>query len=363
MSFPDHRASWLYFLLPRVLKLSHQIRPDVVLTSSYPYTAHVAGLITSWRHRLPWIVDTRDGWAVDESEQFTRIVPSERLRRWHRILMSVVYKRATQVWSLTPGIRDATAGCFPDQDIHKFVSIVQGYDSTVSSQQCDSREKPPNDSVRNMEFVLGYAGSFRPDLTPAEPIAAVLGHLKEMKPEIYSRIRLRVWGFSSRVRFVNYLMSVLSDYGVQDRLEQRDSLPEDELIAELRACDALLITNGASPWTQKRLTTKLFTYMSARRPLLALCEPESAIADVVREARLGAAVSPADPNLGSEALSSWIACRDVQGEIVFSPESSVLNTYSLQEGVMPLIARKLDEASLTHKTRTVLRPLTVKKGL
>ena len=155
--FPDRRASWLYFVVPRAIWLAYKIRPHVVLTTSYPYSPHVVGYILSMIFHRPWIVDMHDSWAVDDAEQFTEIEPSPRLRKWHRSLMSMVVRRASQVWNITPDIRDATAGLFPDQDSHKFVTAVHGYDLNPA---CESEQtgKNPRMAGGKSEFVLGYAG-------------------------------------------------------------------------------------------------------------------------------------------------------------------------------------------------------------
>ena len=342
LNFPDRCASWLYFLIPCAVWLAYRNRPDVVLTSSYPYTAHIAGLIVSWLFHRPWIVDTRDGWAVDDSEQFVQIEPSPRLRKWHSSLLSIVVKRATQIWSITPRIRDATADLFQDQDPRKFVAVVQGYDldATCEHEQADKRQSV---ATNGSDFVLGYAGRFRPNLTPAKPIVKALYRLKEFRPDLYSCTKLHVWGHTSKY-YYKYLWELAHSYEVEECIAIRDSLPESELVSALRECDALLLTTGSSEWTQKRLTTKLFVYLAAQRPILAICEPTSAIAKLVNEANLGLAIPPSDPMMIARALGGWVQTRDEAGRLLHEPNLHILEPYSLQKGVMPLIAEKLREA-------------------
>lgn len=351
-NFPDRCVSWLYFLIPCAVWLAYRNSPDVVLTSSYPYTAHLAGLIVSWLFHRPWIVDTRDGWAVDDSEQFVQIEPSPRLRKWHRSLLSIVVKQAVQIWSITPGIRDATADFFQDQDSHKFVAVMQGYDldATCEHGQTDNRQST---ATNDSDFVLGYAGRFRPNLTPAEPIIKAFYELKEFSPGLYSCVKLHMWGHTSG-RYYKYLWELARSYGVEERIAICDSLPESELISVLRECDALLLTTGSSEWTQKRLTTKLFVYLAAQRPILAICEPTSAIAKLVSEANLGVAIPPGDPLVIARALQIWAQTRDEAGRLLHRPNLQIIESYSLQKGVMPLIAEKLREA--TRRDYTLPNP-------
>jgi glycosyltransferase involved in cell wall biosynthesis len=347
MRFPDSCVSWLFFLVPRAVWLSLRNRPDVVLTSSFPYSAHIAGLIVTKLFRRPWIVDMREPWAVDDSEAFVRKEPSPRLRRWHRSLMSIVMKRASQIWSMTPDIRNATAKFCHDQDSTKFVAMVHGYDLN-STHEFEQTDKPDREARDGSEFVLGYAGSFRPNITPAEPIMMALNILKNGNPDIYSMLRLRVWGYTSRKGYYNYLLKAMSDNQVEDRLDHRDSLPEHKLISLLKGCDALLLTNGSSEWTQKRLTTKVYPYLSAQRPILAICEPGSAVGKLISEANVGLVASPVDPKAVALVLANWVRVRDTEG-LYFQPNVEILERYSLQKGVMPLMAKKLREAGKPKK--------------
>jgi glycosyltransferase involved in cell wall biosynthesis len=354
-NFPDRCASWLYFLIPRAVWLTFRNHPDIILTSSYPYTAHIAGLIVSSLFHLPWIVDTRDGWAVDDSEQFVQIEPSLRLRKWHRSLLSIVVKRATQIWSITPGIRDATAHLFQDQDPHKFVAIVQGYELDECSEHAQAH-KHPCVAENGSDFVLGYAGRFRPDLTPAEPILKALKRLKEFKPDLYSCTKLRVWGYTTGY-YHKYLSELAHSYGVEQSITTCESLPEHELISALRECDALLLTTGSSNWTQKRLTTKLFVYLASHRPILAICESTSDIARLIDQTHVGLTISPSDPVMIAGVLENWVLTRSETERLVYGPDLQILEQYSLQKGVMPLIAKKLTEASCFRPVRLrITRP-------
>jgi len=351
--FPDRRASWLYFVVPRAIWLACKIRPHVVLTTSYPYTPHVVGYILSMIFHRPWIVDMHDSWAVDDAEQFTMLEPSPRLRKWHRSLMSTVGRRATQVWSITPDIRDATASLFPDQDPHKFLTVVHGYDLNSSAED-EKTAKHRQITADRSDFVLGYAGRFLPDITPADPIIIALHELKERNQGFYSRVRLRVWTFDPKAGY-DYIYPLISKYRVEDRIDFCNALPEDNLISTLGGCDALLVTNGSSDWTQKRLTTKLFVYLAAKRPILAICEPGSAISKLIQQANLGPTIPPGDPSQIADTLEGWVRARDEAGQLSFQPNAQILEQYSLQKGVMPLIAKKLNQAMVESIPHSRLR--------
>ena len=56
--------TWLPFLLPRALQAAAALRPDCVITTGPPQSAHLVGLVLR-RRGVPWIADLRDGWTFD----------------------------------------------------------------------------------------------------------------------------------------------------------------------------------------------------------------------------------------------------------------------------------------------------------
>ena len=56
--------TWLPFLLPRALQAAGALRPDCVITTGPPQSAHLVGLVLR-RRGVPWIADLRDGWTFD----------------------------------------------------------------------------------------------------------------------------------------------------------------------------------------------------------------------------------------------------------------------------------------------------------
>lgn len=339
LTFPDQFVSWILFVLPRALGILWKKKTAVVITSSFPYSAQVAGLVLHFLTRRPWIVDTRDGWAVDEREQFATMEPSPHRRRWHRKLMNAVVRRARQYWSLTPDICDATAKAFPAEPQEKFTAIMQGFETVAFEARQSART-----AIKGAGLLLGYAGNFRPGLTPVEPLVESLIILKNTKPEIYRSILIRVWGYHLPM-YYSQLMTLLTHHGLLDRFEYLHSVPEIQLINNLHDCDALLLTNGTSEWSRKRLSGKLFSYLSAKRPILAVCDPSSAIGRSVKETRTGVVVSPDDSTGLCRVLADWSRLRSEADGIPYSPNAAALRTFSLDDGVMPLVARKIDEAA------------------
>jgi glycosyltransferase involved in cell wall biosynthesis len=337
MDFPDRCVSWLLFAIPFSMRIAIKEKPDVILTSSFPYSAHLIGYVISKLFRIPWIADTRDGWAADDSEQFTIMEPNPKKRKMHKALMNLVVNEVSQYWSLTQGINRMVADLFPEQPSDKFVYIVQGYDNKINF---DTQSIAVFDKL-----IIGYAGRFRPNFTPAEPIAEAFAYIKSNYPETYySRLWLYVWGGkTANVRgSYEYLTSTFDRYNVADHLCHMDYLPENDLIASLNKCDVLLLSNGSSPWTRKRLTTKLFVYLSAKKPILAICEKSSAIDEFIKSTKTGESKASMETRQIAETLVGWIDKKSCNASLSFQPDLVELESYSLPKGVMPKMISHLN---------------------
>jgi len=337
LTFPDPQVSWLTFALPVALWRAVARRPNVLVTSSYPYTPHLVGLALATGFGIPWVVDTRDPWAADDAEQFTSIEPSVTLRSWHRALMRLVVSRATQHWSLTPEIAAAVAARFPEVPRERFLSVTQGYDETLAGA---ARTRIPG-SGGDRRLVIGYAGRFRDELTPAEPILKALASLRELDTGSYRSLELRMW---ASTRDQADLLRRASSFGVDDRVRTLASLPEPELVKALAACDVLLLSNGAAPWTRRRLTTKVFVYLAAQRPILSLCARDSAVGRFVSDTCTGWVVDLGDHEGIAALLRELALLRARAAGIPHQPNLDALSAYSLQRSVMPRIGDLLQFA-------------------
>jgi len=73
-----------------------------------------------------------------------------------------------------------------------------------------------------------------------------------------------------------------------------------------RRADGLLAIEGRAAGAEIMLTQKIFEYMAARRPVLAIA-PEGALADAVRASGCGVVVAPEDYEGLCEALRLLLA--------------------------------------------------------
>ncbi len=343
LKWPDPMATWLPFVLAKAWRLIRDNDYDVLMTNSYPYTSHLAGLVLKRLFDIPWVMDMRDGWALDEYETFPRLVPIPWHRRLHSWLMDRVAARAQSIWNLTPPITQAFVDRYlNDMDTDKFVTVFQGIDLEELPR---SRAAPPRD-----HFVISYTGHFYSSI-PNEGLLEALRLLRSKLPGVERILKLKVHSSDSTNAVTR---AKVRQYQVQELFEFGPLLSEKEMFELLFQSTVQLVLGGNNPWTKKRLTTKLFDYLATGRPILALVTDDSAISQVIHETRSGWCVPPDRPDLIAGKLRGLITTwQKNQGRLEVKVNARALSKYSLSGAVGKLMLSELERVTDRRRSGSV----------
>jgi glycosyltransferase involved in cell wall biosynthesis len=132
-------------------------RPDVVYATSPPLTMALPALAAAARWRAPLVFEVRDLWP--EAPIQMGALRNPLLRRLARLLERLVYRRATSVIALSPGIRDGVLAGGADPDAVALVPNASDLDLF----------RPPPAGRGDERFVVSYFGTMGEanDLTAA----------------------------------------------------------------------------------------------------------------------------------------------------------------------------------------------------
>lgn len=120
-------------------------------------------------------------------------------------------------------------------------------------------------------------------------------------------------------------------YARQGLLVHHAPLPFREARARMRSYHLLLVV--PSPQYPEELTTKFYDYLEAGKPILALTPERTLLRSLVEAARVGIAVSPAQPAAIDHALHGLVS-----GGLTLYPEQLVLEPHRL-----PALSQALHE--------------------
>ncbi len=268
LAVPDRWWSWWLSAVPAGLRLIRQWQPAIIWSTAPIATAHWIALTLHRLSGLPWIADIRDLLTEPNEPEHPA---AWKATRWieRRTLAS-----STRTVVVSPGQRAAYRRQFPALEPSRIQVIPNGFEEAPFRE---AEQRPPPNRPRDRLLLL-HSGVLYPDGRNPEALLQALAQLIEQgrlgKEEL--AIRLRAPGFEERYGPRIQELDLSATVKLMPALDYREGL------AEMLAADGLLLLQGAG--TSTAIPAKLYEYFRARRPILALTEPEGATATALREA-------------------------------------------------------------------------------
>jgi glycosyltransferase involved in cell wall biosynthesis len=277
LAIPDRWWSWWLWAVPAGLALIREFKPDI-LWSTYPIaTAHlVAYTLHRWTG-LPWVADFRDPMAQDDYPP----TPAE-----HRAYEWIEYrtlKHCERAVFTTQGAARLYANRYADVPPSRLTIIENGYDEAAFASAEKSHAAPRG--PRPLRIV--HSGTIYASERDPRTFLSALSVLKR-RHEIDAasvRIVLRATGCDS------YMSKLIDQHEVGDIVTLEPALPYGAALAEMIDADALLILQAAN--CNSQVPAKLYEYLRAKRPVLALTGPGGDTAAVLRNAGIDT-IAPLD---------------------------------------------------------------------
>ena len=272
---PDARIGWYPYAVPQGLKIIRDEKIDAIYSSSPPYTT---ALIARKLHRatgVPWVAGFRDPWTGFLSTPDRWMLP--RLIDEH--LERSVFHDADAIEGAWRGILKDITFKVPTINRQKLLYFPNGFDRD---------DFPVVDPPQNSRFTVTYTGSMYGKRNPRTFLKAVegLASAGRVDPQ---KILLKFIG-----RFGGEVRDMLQNSPLHDSIELTQYLPHSESVEALLQSDALLlIVDEAGLGSDEIVPGKVFEYIGAQRPIIALA-PEGAIAELMRETRSGSVAANQD---------------------------------------------------------------------
>jgi glycosyltransferase involved in cell wall biosynthesis len=310
-STPDAEFPWALTAVRAGMNLVREKRVDVILSSAPPFTCHLVAAEIARRSRLPWVADFRDPWsrapwALEFRNQgWTGVV--------HRRLERLTIERATRVVLNTSPMQEDFAAHYPAATAAKFLTIPNGFDADALERTAQPVVRTaPRDTV-----VLCHTGNLYQARDP-RPLLRALAHLAtsgHIPPGAFS-LQL-VGGAGGEFDAAGEVARL----GLNGMVEFVPPVSHGQSLGYLRAADVLLVVQ---PDTRVQVPVKLYEYLWARKPILALAS-DGAVADLIREGRIGHVVPADDEAAIGAALASLYAHRATLSQDFVAPEQFLLD--------------------------------------
>ena len=162
-------------------------------------------------------------------------------------------------------------------------------------------------------------------------------------------IEIRFFGHSVN----NDISPIIAKYNVQDFVKLGGSIPYKESIKKQMESSVLLLLSWNDPRDAGTTTGKIYEYLGANRPILAMAYPGGEIDKLLRQSGCGIVVNDSDEI--KRLILAWFDEFKRTGRISahFQPNHNIINSYTRKEQTRSL-ASVFDKLSICgEKTNEV----------
>ena len=271
---PDDQIAWLPVALWKGLSITKKDHIDTIYTTSDPYTTHLIGCLLKKITGKPWVADFRDAWTQHPCYEHS----SKYRKKIDGLLEQIVLSNADRVISAAKPISENFVSKYPHIKRNRFLTITNGFDSDDFKGVCGRK---------SAKFTITYTGNFRLQHTPKNFLKALRELINEQS-HLSGKIVVNFVGL-----FGDENEELVKRLHLDDVVNIVGYISHKECIQYLMDADVLLLLIFDSKGSDVYYTGKLFEYIAARKPILALV-PEGIAGDLIRRGKFGTVVPPKD---------------------------------------------------------------------
>lgn len=331
---PDVQILWSLPSFPEAVSLVKRKRTDVIFASAPPFSSLVFASWLSRVTRVPYVADFRDEW-VDFIDQHYDSHQKIFGRGIVRSMERSVITHAAAVTMASPSYVENLCRKYRGMS-GKVHAITNGFDVEDYSEHDMECHVP-----RNERLVISYFGSVIKANT-ARYFLEACKKLLYRNPEYRDLFEIH---FAGRVS--DDEVSHIESYANDVRIIRHGYLEHGEAIRKMKRSDVLLVLVDDLLGAERMISGKIFEYLYARKPVLAVVPQGGEVDRIVRDVACGISCPPRDLEKIGKAVEALIL-QWKQGTLDLAAESneSLIRAYSRE-----VLASRLSQI-LTNATRS-----------
>lgn len=244
---PDARKFWVR---PSVKFLKQELEKqafDTIITTGPPHSLHLIGLELKKDTGIRWIADFRDPWTQIGYHEKLKLTASSRKK--HEKLEKKVLNAADDILVTSYTTREE----FESKTNRPVHLITNGFDTEIEQQ-----------NTEHSEFWISHIGSLLAGRNP-ENLWLALSELLNENEDFRKKFRLKLAG-----RISDSVLESIQAAGLQEFLENKGYISHSEALKLQRQSSVLLLLEINSEETKGIIPGKVFEYLSANKPILAV---------------------------------------------------------------------------------------------
>lgn len=306
LAFPDPEIGWYNYAVIEGEKVLKQYKIGAIISSSSPATSHLIAKKLKVKYQVPWIADLRDLWTQHHYYRYGRF--RFLLERW---LEKRTLSHADALVTVSKPLAHKLESLHVDKPIY---SIPNGFEP-------DEFEK--KEDALTDKFTITYTGGLYDGKQDPILLFQVLAKLIEENRLNPSKLQIRFYG-----PLQLWLIQLIKQYNLNQVVKVSDRIPRDEVLKRQKESTILLLLNWNDPDEMGVYTSKVFEYLGAQRPILALGGPGGVVKELLNETKAGINVSNAQ--MLKKLLISYYNEYMRTGTVVYKGLKSKIDKYTYQ---------------------------------
>ncbi len=296
---------------------------EAIQVSADPWSALLAGYAIHRLTGLPLVPDLRDPWSLHEAKMALRPALTRAIVRH---VEHAVFRRSARIVLNTEAARDAYREAYDGRiPSGRFTFVRNAYDPGLFA---------PVPQVKAPVFRVLYFGRFSRFVEPTILLRAFRAFV-EREALVPSQARL---AFAGGLRQPD--LASIHEHGLAEHVDVLGYVPYHDSLALLRSAHVLCLVAG--PERTLQIPGKLYDYLAARRPILAISANEE-LNRILADSRSGTSARYDDGASGAVRLGELYG-RFQRGES-FDLDSAAIAPYAAREQARAL-ASILDQATV-----------------
>lgn len=261
---PDARKNWVNPSIAYLSDILEKENIDTIITTGPPHSVHLIGDGLKQKFDLRWLADFRDPWTSIGYHKKLKLTMSSQLK--HKAFESQVLNNADQI-VVTSG---TTKVEFESITKNPISVITNGHDTNYSGG-----------SNLDESFTITHIGSLLTGRNPKN-LWKVLSEIARENAVFRTDLQLEFLGVVSQD-----VMDSLHRYELEPYIKLKGYVSHAAAVRKQRSSQILLLIEIDSEETKGIIPGKLFEYMSAKRPILAVGPDNWEVGNLIMETETG----------------------------------------------------------------------------
>ena len=302
ITYPDEQKKWYPFGVKAGHELLQKEKFNAIISSSSPVTTHLIARELKMKYNIPWIADLRDLWTQHSYYSYGVI------RKWFE--RKLEFKTLTRTDFLVTVSNPLAKKLY---EIHHNKTIF------VISNGFDPDEMISKPLIK--KFTITYTGQLSHGKRDPEYLLSALHELILENIINPNDIKVRFFGICQY-----WLEQMIKKHCLNNIVKQYGVVSREFALKAQRESQILLLLRWNNERTQGVYTGKLFEYLAAKRPILAIGGPKDMLSELLQNT--GAGIYINDFAILKKTLCKWYKEYKTIGKVSYYGKDEQIKRYS-----------------------------------